>query len=1305
MLAAFLLAGLASAASAEERDFCLTGSGVGQCQNARAVAVDFESGRVYIPDQNSRVNVFTAAGDFLMAFGGPGSGPGQFNAPTYVAVDNTGGPGQGDVYVVDAGNFRVQKFDSDGDFLLTFGGGVNQTTDGNLCTAASGNACGAGVDGSGEGELSSKIGSDIFIGVGPSGTVFLLDSLRPASEHQHRLQRFEPSGAVIPSQVVLFEGEAASAFAVASDGEFFVSSGGGASAVIRRYEPDGSFLGTMSAGNQTTALALDDVDHLFAAQLQSRAKVGSLRVITEFDAGADIVRRFRYTRFNSPTIFKNISGLAAYHSAEGDIFGAEGSRGIKYFTVPPPGPIVPSESLEAVSISNTKATLAAEVNPEGKATSYRFDYVDQAAFEEDGFESPQTKSTPDTAVGAADFELHAVGAVIGCQDPVAEGGEGKCLSPDTTYHYRVVTTNPDNESEEGEGTVAGTFTTRPPLEILATYATEVSTDFARLHADVNPLGIPTVGYFEYVSDAAYQADVGAGGDGFSAATKVPDPGTEGELDFGSGNTGVTRSVTLSLQPGTTYRYRLVATDPLIEPVTSEARTIVTFERSTMPDVCSANEAFRTGSSALLPDCRAYEMVSPLDKGNGDVIVQLASAGMPASLNLSSPSGSKLSYGSYRAFGDAESGAYTSQYIAAREPGRGWASHAITPPREKLNLEGLNMLDTELKSLSPDLCQAWLRTVAEPVLAAGAVVAYPNLYRRQDDECGGKGYAALTTVKPPAVSKQIYSQSLELQGTSTDGSVSIYVAKDNLDEGLIEGTQPPPPQSNECVLTGNEGCLLRLYQHTDRGLRYLCILPGEVPFGGGCSAGTGLYGSSGGEDRQASLSNAISEDGSRVFWTASASGPARIYLRFVEEERTIAVSKEAEEESGTSASQFWGASPDGSKAIFTTANNFTLGQDLYVFDVASETTTLVAGGVSGLLGASEDASYLYFASEDDLSGANVEGNSPVVGKSNLYLYNEGTFEFIITLAGQEGDAEEHENPAPISVGPFSRLSRVTPDGRHATFMSAARPPSGYDNRDAVHGKAAAEVFLYDAEAKELRCASCNPTGSRPLASEMKNPAGSFWVAAQIPPWQNALHAAKPLSDDGNRLFFESTDVLAARDTNGVGDVYQWEAQGSGGCGASDSTFSVIAGGCVELISSGQSARASTFVDASSSGADVFFGTLSSLVSQDYGLVDIYDARVGGGLPAPPPPARECEGESCQSPAPAPQDSTPSSATYVGPSNIPGAQKCAKSKRKVGKNSKKTCAKRKKAKKGKCKAKGECKAGGKRTNATTKSRAPR
>jgi len=101
--------------------------------------------------------------------------------------------------------------------------------------------------------------------------------------------------------------------------------------------------------------------------------------------------------------------------------------------------------------------------------------------------------------------------------------------------------------------------------------------------------------------------------------------------------------------------------------------------------------------------------------------------------------------------------------------------------------------------------------------------------------------------------------------------------------------------------------------------------------------------------------------------------------------------------------------------------------------------------------------------------------------------------------------------------------------------------------------------------------------------------------------------------------------------------------------------------VALISSGKAEGGATFVDASIDGSDAFFLTDGSLVAADPGGVDLYDARIDGGLPIPQQPL-PCLGDACQ-----PLQSEPVNPTLTtllaGPGNPPvrysgGSKKCKK-----------------------------------------------
>lgn len=189
--------------------------GTGAGQTNRILGLDSDAGGHIFASEflNNRISEFTPWGQFVKAWGwgvadgvakpescGPGaatpscqqgvagSGPGQLNRPNGVAVDPSG-----NVYVFEWDNLRVQKFSPSGAFLLMFGGEVNKTTGGNVCTQAQvegGDTCGSGISGTEPGyfgieNVVASHGS--YIAAGPEGSIYVGD--------KNRIQVFDSSGA------------------------------------------------------------------------------------------------------------------------------------------------------------------------------------------------------------------------------------------------------------------------------------------------------------------------------------------------------------------------------------------------------------------------------------------------------------------------------------------------------------------------------------------------------------------------------------------------------------------------------------------------------------------------------------------------------------------------------------------------------------------------------------------------------------------------------------------------------------------------------------------------------------------------------------------------------------------------------------------------------------------------------------------------------------------------------------------------------------------------------------------------------
>jgi hypothetical protein len=391
--------------------------------------------------------------------------------------------------------------------------------------------------------------------------------------------------------------------------------------------------------------------------------------------------------------------------------------------------------------------------------------------------------------------------------------------------------------------------------------------------------------------------------------------------------------------------------------------------------------------------------------------------------------------------------------------------------------------------------------------------------------------------------------------------------------------------------------LNLYELHGGVVSLVGVLPdGSTPPGG---SSAGADGSAEGEFYTES---AISRDGSRVFFTAG--GTEQIYVR-EGGARTVSV--------GTGV--FLAATPDGSRVFYRASG---LGGDLVEFDVASEQTTDLTpgGGVEGLLGMSDDGSYVYYA-------ANGGG---------LYVLHEGTVSFIATTSNEANwNRASKFGSGVIDRSKDYKVSRVSSDGRFLLFTGS---DGQLDRYDAVHGR--------------LGCVSCAPGGVPPAAAvtlrSLPQPEGVYSEPAVL---------LRNLSSDGSRVFFETAAALVSRDTNGVQDVYEWEQQGVGSCQGSSATFSAASGGCLYLVSSGRSPQPSFFADASANGDSVFFFTFQPLVGQDQdGLVDVYDARAGGGFAAQNPPVAPapCEEEGCLAGAGgAPVFGVPVSASFAGAGN--------------------------------------------------------
>jgi Tol biopolymer transport system component len=792
------------------------------------------------------------------------------------------------------------------------------------------------------------------------------------------------------------------------------------------------------------------------------------------------------------------------------------------------------------------------------------------------------------------------------------------LIPGTAYEVTLVAENAGGRLITGPEDFS-TEIIAPAID--STFAGSVSSGAATLKAEIVPDGADTTYYFEYGTDTNYGA-------------KAP----AAPVDIGSGSEAKSAGAQLTgLRPGTAYHYRVVATNS-VNTTFGPDRTFVTFPSGVPPAGSGCpNEALRAGNSASLPDCRAYEQVTPVDKSGQDGVFYDGTILSPQA----AADGNRAAYFSFGAFSGSPVANPT--YLATRGA-TDWSAAAMIPPQSTVGAP-ITLCAPQYAAYSPDLSSGVLEDgynplggcgSDEPPLVPGEPRGVQNLFLRDN----ATGTYQLINLTPSGVNPA----DANFEGGSPDLRHIVF-------------SEPAP-------LTPEATAGDMLYEWAGGGVSLVGLIP-EAPAtscsGSACVAAAGARLGGTNFSEVALVDHAVSGDGSRVIFTANGN----LYLRDGGATTQVDLSHGAGASGG---GDFMTATGDGGSLLFTDPNQLTgdaspSGEDLYRYEVGSgQLTDLTpdgtdAGGtaVQGLVGASADNSYVYFVADGVLtSSANSKGETATPGdciksfgteseRCNLYLRHGGTTTFIATLGGADREAWNGAS-----------RGRVTPDGTELAF-SSVESLTGYDNSDLRSGKPDAEVYLYDAATDELACASCNPSGARPIGSSTID--GSKFRLRNAEPgggaFSNNFSLQRNLSENGSRLFFDSSDALVPADTNGRQDVYEYEAPGSGTCTSVARDYAAAAGGCVDLISSGRGEDDSYFYDAGSGGEDAFFFTRARLVGQDTdGLKDLYDARVGGGLASqsPPPPPVPCAGESCRGPSTEPGVTTAGSGSFLGAGNV-------------------------------------------------------
>jgi hypothetical protein len=667
------------------------------------------------------------------------------------------------------------------------------------------------------------------------------------------------------------------------------------------------------------------------------------------------------------------------------------------------------------------------------------------------------------------------------------------------------------------------------------------------------------------------------------------------------------------------------------------------------------------------ESRRYELVSPTDKNGGDV--------MPYSPRTRAASdGDAVGFASLVGFGDARGTGVAVEYLAQRRPELGrWVTHAITPtvPTGSLNSRA-GLGDTNYEGdFAADFGRGIVVSVGRVLGVAGdeMVRDVPNLYRRDDlRTAGAGGYelvspcpacdASATPLAPvsgiPAVLQQMLPRPA---GASPDLEHVAF-------ESLRVLTSDTPAQTVSC---GQDNvffpppsplfCAPHLYEWDHGQLRLAGILPDGRPADAsfaGTRAGKFTYTphvvSDGSDGHSRVIFTQPTDDTGQTFSQLDLFGQfslmftamsGNLFMR-VDHAQTVQLNASERTDCAGDPScggdnrpdpapqpfapaQYLEASAGGTRIFFMTSQALTDdaqpgSRKIYMYDAskpasAPDNLTLVSsptGDASSMVGVSTDGHYAYY-----------------IGDARFTAWHDGVTH---DIGGVPLALEDEEKTDGIPYGVVRRQARVSPDGRYLLFTSDHAPvPGGYDHGPCNNGFGCREVYVYRADTNTVVCASCNPTGA-PGTVDADVVAQALHGAAAVTSYLN-----RAVTDDG-RVFFSTAEALVPQDTNGRSDAYEYD----------------VDTGALSLISTGTDNGDSFVVDTSTSGRDVFFVTRERLVGWDRdNAYDLYDARVGGGLPEPPPTPPACSGGTCQGAPPTPPSaSAGASAGFHGAGDVRG-----------------------------------------------------
>ena len=567
----------------------------------------------------------------------------------------------------------------------------------------------------------------------------------------------------------------------------------------------------------------------------------------------------------------------------------------------------------------------------------------------------------------------SLGGVIAESKAMAHTVEGEAvgLEPGTTYRVTLRAT-PGNGATAESQTLEFTTLAAPPT-IEEESSTSIALTEATLNAIIAPGGLSTTYGFQYLPQATFVSE------GWSSTLVRSTPTAV------VGATGGAQPVSArvsGLVPGVTYLWRAVATNS-VGPTEGSNASFTTQRATVVPSGGCPNEPFRVGFGSMLPDCRAYEQASPIDK-NGN-----ATHGKPNYL-LVSEDGSSVSF--YTDQGTAIEGGEGGvqdfpTYLSSRS-GEMWRTQRLLPP-VKSSQEEASYLD-----LTPNARYAFVEATY-PEVGRGLLAI--------DTETG----SAIQIVSPADNSEATPSgpgRQYAIDGASADGSVVYFETEAHLLPAAINGVDN-----------------LYVWSRATGSISLAGVLPGPTgvappggSFGGAYDWTQSINTSAGGalSGNAVEALHAISPDGNQIFFTAAESG--EIYLRRGVRNGSLSTLDVSAPNPGVTDpwveltgeeihAAFQEATPDGSIAFFLSRRHLTAdattgpedgGTDLYRWDAATGTLADVTpdpnaplgngAEVVALLGSSEDGNSGYFVARGILPLERARGIRNAAGRCAQHI---------------------------------------------------------------------------------------------------------------------------------------------------------------------------------------------------------------------------------------------------------------------------------------------------------------------------------